>query len=44
LKRLVIESTELSKIASASYGTARAKEREERRKRRAKRQRDSATV
>src|SRR5262249_38018388 len=35
LKRLVIESTELTKIASASYGTARAKEREERRKRRA---------
>jgi len=39
LKRLIIESTELTKIASASYGTARAKEREERRKRRAGRQR-----
>jgi hypothetical protein len=39
LKRLVIESTELSKIASASYGTARAKERERRHERRAKRRR-----
>jgi len=38
LKRLVIESTELTKIASASYGTARAKEREERGRRRAERQ------
>jgi four helix bundle protein len=34
LTRLVDESTELTKIVSASYGTARAKEREERQKRR----------
>jgi four helix bundle protein len=40
LSRLIGESTELTKIVSASYGTARAKEREQRQNRRPNRRRN----